>query len=109
MPVRAIHGVGKATEQVLATAGITTIADLQDYPRDFRALVGSFASTLKQFAFGEDHRALELGDDPKSISSENTFLHDTADRRMLRECLREQAADVAASLHRKSSKLKRCR
>jgi DNA polymerase-4 len=101
MNVRAIHGVGKVTEQVLINAGIKTIADLQDHKGDLRALVGSWAPTLKRFAFGEDERALELGDDPKSISSENTFLRDTADRRVLRDCLREQAEDIARSLARK--------
>jgi DNA polymerase IV len=99
--VRAIHGVGKVTEQVLVNAGIKTIGDLQDYRGDLRALVGAWATTLKRFAFGDDDRPLELGDDPKSISSENTFLRDTADRRVLRDCLREQAEDVARGLARK--------
>ncbi len=101
MAVRAIHGVGKVTEQILTSAGIKTIGDLQDYGGDLRALVGSWAPTLKRYAFGEDDRSLELGDEPKSISSENTFLRDTADRRVLRDCLREQAEDVARGLARK--------
>lgn len=101
MPVRVIHGVGRVTEETLQRAGLRTIADLQDYPGDLRALVGSFGPMLKRFAIGEDDRRLELGDDPKSISSENTFLHDTADRRILRDSLREQAQDVARGLVRK--------
>src|SRR5678816_4353077 len=39
LPVRKIHGVGSATEQVLAEAGIQTFADLQDYMGDLRSLV----------------------------------------------------------------------
>lgn len=101
MPVRAIHGVGKVTEQVLVNSAIRTIGDLQDYAGDLRALVGSWAPTLKRLALGEDDRALDLGDERKSISSENTFLRDTADRRALRDCLREQANDVAETLRRK--------
>jgi DNA polymerase-4 len=101
MPVRSIHGVGKVTEQVLQQAGIETVGDLQDYPGDLRALVGSFGPKLKQFAFGEDDRPLEIGDDIKSISSEETFLHDTEDRKILRACLREQAAEISAKLKRK--------
>jgi DNA polymerase-4 len=85
----------------LQKAGIATVADLQDHPGDLRALVGSFAARLKAFAFGEDDRALELDDTIKSISSEETFLHDTDDRRILKKSLREQAADVAAKLKRK--------
>jgi DNA polymerase IV len=101
LPVRAIHGIGKVTEEALHQAGLRTVGDLQDYAGDLRALVGSWGPTLKQFAFGEDNRALELGDEIKSISAEETFERDTEDRKVLRTCLREQAADIAARLKRK--------
>jgi DNA polymerase-4 len=98
LPIRALHGVGKVTEENLHRAGIRTVGDLQNYPGDLRALVGSWGPELKRFAFGEDDRPLDLGDEVKSISSENTFLHDTDDRPTLRACLKEQAEDVARSL-----------
>ena len=98
MPVRAIHGVGHVTEEVLNRAGIHTVGDLQDYPGDLRALVGSFAARLKAFAFGEDDRPLEVDDTIKSISSEETFLRDTDDRIILKKSLRDQAAEVSAKL-----------
>ena len=101
LPVRALYGVGKVTEQVLHRAGIQTIGDLQDYPGDLRALTGSFGVRLRQFALGEDDRPLEFGEEVKSISGEETFLHDTDDRKVLRACLRTQAADIAASLKRR--------
>jgi DNA polymerase IV len=101
MPVRAIHGVGRATEQVLNRAGIESIGDLQDYPGDLRALLGSFAQRLRQFAFSEDDRPLEFDETVKSISSEETFDHDTEDRQVLRKSLRDQAADVAGTLRRR--------
>jgi DNA polymerase-4 len=101
MPVRAIHGVGRATEQVLNRAGIESIGDLQDYPGDLRALVGSFAARLRAFALGEDDRALELDETVKSISSEETFDTDTEDRRVLKKSLRAQAADIAGTLKRR--------
>jgi DNA polymerase-4 len=45
---------------------------------------------------------LEIGDEIKSISGEETFLKDTDDRKILRACLREQAADISARLtHRR--------
>jgi DNA polymerase-4 len=50
---------------------------------------------------GNDDRALALGEEIKSISSENTFLHDTDDRKVLRTCLREQAAEISEKLKRK--------
>lgn len=101
LPVRALYGVGRVTEETLNRAGVAAVGDLQDYPGDLRALVGSFGPKLKQYAFGEDDRPLELGDMVKSISGEETFLKDTDDRRVLRACLKEQAADIAARLKRK--------
>jgi DNA polymerase IV len=98
LQVRVLYGVGKVTEQVLNQAGIVTIGDLQDYAGDLRALVGSFGSKLKRFAFGEDDRPLEIGDEIKSISNEETFLKDTDDRKVLRACLREQATDISQRL-----------
>src|SRR4029077_4025691 len=101
LPVRSLYGVGKVTEQILREAGVETAGDLQDYPGDLRALAGSFGPKLRQFAFGEDDRPLELGDEIKSISGEETFLKDTDDRKILRTCLREQAADISARLKRR--------
>ena len=100
-PVRVLYGVGKVTEQVLNQVGIRTVGNLQDYSGDLRALIGSFGPKLKQFAFGEDDRPLELGDEIKSISGEETFLRDTDDRKLLRACLKEQAADISARLKRR--------
>jgi len=102
LPVRVLYGVGKVTEQVLNQTGLITVGDLQDYAGDLRALVGSFGPKLKQFAFGEDDRPLELGNEIKSISSEETFLKDTDDRKLLRACLRTQATDISAGLKRRN-------
>ena len=102
LPVRVLYGVGMVTEQVLNQAGLRTVGDLQDYTGDLRALVGSYGPKLKQFAFGEDDRPLELGEEIKSISGEETFLQDTEDRKVLRACLKEQAADISGRLkHRR--------
>ena len=101
LPVRSLHGVGTVTEARLLQAGLLTVGDLQDYQGDFRALVGSWGGELKRFAFGDDNRPLELGDDIKSISSENPFLEDTDDRPTLRGCLREQAEEIAGKLTRR--------
>ena len=101
LPVRALYGVGKVTEQVLQQAGISRVGDLQDYPGDLRALVGSFGPKLKEFAFGEDDRPVETSNEVKSISSEETFLADTDDRKVLRNCLLTQAEDIASGLKRK--------
>jgi DNA polymerase-4 len=101
LPVRALHGVGRVTEEILRNAGVETVADLQTYPGDLRALVGSFAARLRAFAFGNDDRPLALDDTIKSISNEETFLHDTDDRKVLKKSLLEQAEEISARLQRK--------
>ena len=101
LPIRKIHGVGTATEKVLNGAGIFTMGDLQNHPGDLRALVGSFSRQLASYAFGNDDRPLELGDEIKSISSEETFERDTMDRGQLRQCLWAQAEEIATRLKRK--------
>jgi DNA polymerase-4 len=101
MSIRAIHGVGKVTEQILNQAGIKTVGDLQDFTGDLRKFVGSFGPTLKRFSFGEDERELETDAETKSISSEETFDRDTGDKRVLRDCLRAQAAEISAELKEK--------
>jgi DNA polymerase-4 len=102
LPVRVLYGVGQVTQQSLNKAGISTIGDLQDYQGDLRAVAGSFGPKLKKFAFGEDDRLLELGNEIKSISGEETFQNDTDDRKVLRDCLKQQAADLANGLKRRN-------
>jgi len=101
LPVHVLHGVGQVTARQLNQAGIETVGDLQDYAGDIRAVMGSFGPVLRRFAFGEDDRLLDLSSEVKSMSSENTFLKDTADRKVLRSTLREQAAEIAAELQEK--------
>ena len=100
LPTNAIPGVGPVTQQALSRFGLETIGDLQDTPRNLAAAVGSFAPTLRQLAFGQDDRLLDMSEERKSISSETTFLHDTESRPILRAALKELAADVAGTLER---------
>lgn len=100
LSVRVIHGVGPVTAQTLEYHGIATIGDLQDTSANLEELVGSFAANLKARAFGQDDRPLDLSDERKSISAENTFLTDTDHRPTLRAALKEMAADVAGSMGR---------
>ena len=100
LPASAIHGVGKVTNEALSSAGIKSIADLQDYKGNLRALVGSFAEKLNLFAFGIDNRPLDFDGAVKSISAEETFARDTADRKLLVPALKQQATEIAAKLSR---------
>jgi DNA polymerase-4 len=99
LPIQAIHGVGPVTAQALQDNGLHTIGDLQNTTLDLEAIVGSFAGTLKERALGNDDRPVDLSDERKSISAENTFLTDTDHRPTLRAALREMAVDVAQTLN----------
>ncbi|TLD69888.1 DNA polymerase IV [Phragmitibacter flavus] len=98
LPIRSIHGVGPVTAATLEKHQLHTIADLQDTKLNLDLLIGSFATTLKARAMGEDDRPLDLSDERKSISAENTFLTDTDHRPTLRAALKEMATDVAQTL-----------
>lgn len=98
LAVGTIHGVGPVTAKALQDCGLNTIGDLQETEIELGPLVGSFASTLKARAFGEDDRPVDPSDERKSISAENTFLEDTDDRGVLRMALREMAEDVSQTL-----------
>jgi DNA polymerase IV len=103
LSVRAVHGVGPVTAESLEAGGLRTIGDLQNSElHGLREVVGSFAEHLRERAFGNDDRELDLSEERKSISSETTFLHDTDDRRVLRQALKELAADVAGTLQKSS-------
>jgi DNA polymerase-4 len=100
LSVRSIHGVGPVTAQSLTDRGLHTIGDIQDTEMDLTPMVGSWAETLKHRALGIDDRPVDLSEDRKSISAENTFLNDTDDRPTLRAALKELAADVAQTLEK---------
>jgi DNA polymerase-4 len=98
LSIRSIHGVGPVTAATLEKHQLRTIGDLQDTKINLDRLIGSFAPTLKARAMGQDDRPLDLSDERKSISAENTFLTDTDHRPTLRAALKEMAADVAQTL-----------
>jgi DNA polymerase-4 len=106
LPVRALVGVGPKAEARLRAVGITTIGELSDRARDeLVALFGrAYGRYLSEASRGIDHSTLRAEREPKSLSAEHTFSHDTADRRVLWERLRAQAAEVSARLSQEGLK-----
>ncbi|MER7705506.1 DNA polymerase IV [Kitasatospora sp. NPDC097605] len=88
MPVRALPGIGPATEQVLRRAGLTTVAELAAAGEaELVQLLGrAHGVGVHQMAIGLDDRPVVADQDAKSVSVEDTFEVDLADRdRVLRE------------------------
>lgn len=98
--VRLLPGVGPKAEERLAAAGIVTIgalAALHDGELE-RLLPGKIGVLLRDRARGIDLRPLELEAEAVSISTEETFERDVADRERLHDELRRMAQRVAERL-----------
>jgi DNA polymerase-4 len=97
---RRLPGVGPKAEARLQAAGIATVGALAALgDAELRRLLpGSVGTMLRDRARGIDSRGLEFDTERISISVENTFDRDIADRDRLHDELRGMAAEVARSL-----------
>jgi DNA polymerase IV len=102
-PVRALPGVGPRAEARLQTAGVETVGTLAGLSdADLRAILpGSVGRLLRDRARGHDDRDLELDVEQVSISVEETFERDLADREALHAELRRMSVEVGGHLRRK--------
>ena len=98
--VRLLPGVGPRAEERLAAAGVATIGSLAGLEDDelARLLPGKVGHLLRDRARGIDPRPLETATETISISTEETFEHDEADRGRLHDELRRMAEHVAERL-----------
>jgi DNA polymerase-4 len=98
--VRKLPGVGPKAEQRLRDAGIDTIGQLAalDETSLRRLLPGKVGRLLHDRARGIDPRGLELAVERISVSHEETFEQDIADRAVLHAELRRMAERLAERL-----------
>jgi DNA polymerase-4 len=101
--VRRLPGVGPKAEERLHRAGVTTVGGLAALgDADLaRLLPGSVGTMLRERACGVDPRGLDLAVERISLSVENTFERDVADRERLHDELRGMATELAAALRRR--------
>ena len=100
--VRKLPGVGPRSEARLRAVGLDTIgalAALTDAELK-RLLPGKVGALLRDRARGIDPRPLETSTDRVSISHEETFERDIADRERLKDELRRMATSLAEHLQR---------
>lgn len=100
LPVRALWGVGPATADRLRKIGVGTVADLRVLTEpDLVGLLGvAWGGMLFRLARGMDARAVEPERPTKSISAEDTYPHDLADRAAMRVAVAELAERVVRRL-----------
>ena len=99
LPVSRIWGIGKVTEKALKSKGISTIEQLRETPTEIlRSIFGEQTAHVRRLAQGVDNREVESGREAKSISSEQTFATDIADKSILLDVLLHQVEDVAQRL-----------
>lgn len=100
LPVRALWGVGPATADRLRRIGVSTVAELRVLTEtDLVGLLGAaWGGMLFRLARGMDARAVEPERQTKSISAEDTYPHDLADRVAMRAAVTELAERVVRRL-----------
>lgn len=103
LPISAMWGVGRATEEKLRGRGIHTVGDLAEYPLDkLRRAVGeASAHKLHELSHGRDARSVRTDRVEKSISGEETFEHDLTDPTPLMRELLKLSQKVAARMRGK--------
>ena len=108
LSIRALSGIGSATERVLAAEGIHTLGDLarQD-PRKMERLVGTNGPRLVARARGEERSSVTLATEkrtPKSVSNERTFSRDLTTADEVRAAIGFVSEQVGTRLRRKGLK-----
>jgi DNA polymerase IV len=100
--IRKLPGVGPRSEARFRAAGVDTIGALARLTDEElrRLLPGKIGAILRHRARGIDKRPVETTSERVSISHEETFPKDIADRDRLKEELRRMAASLADHLQR---------
>jgi DNA polymerase-4 len=90
LTVGRIWGIGKKGEQRLHGLGIRTIGQLAEMPvQTLTQHFGESGQYMWDLAHGRDDRPVVADREAKSVSTETTFAHDSADRNVLRSWLLE--------------------
>ncbi len=107
LPVGRLWGVGAVAEARLLRFGLRTIGDLARLgAAQAHAWLGDWGVEMARLARGEDVRDVEPYRDAVSMSEENTFASDVADRALLEAAILAHSDSVARRL-RKSGEQRR--
>jgi DNA polymerase-4 len=100
LPVQSLWGVGRATLAKLTGLGVRTVGELADLPE--YAVIGALGTSvgghLHRLSNGIDDRPVVVDQRPKSVSHEETFAVDQAERAELERELVRMADSVGSRL-----------
>ncbi len=102
LPLEALWGVGEVTAERLRRLGLRTVGQLAAYPLELlEQQFGEYGRRLHQLAHGIDDTPLVVVGEPKQVSAETTFDHDTSERDFLETALLALCERVGERLRRK--------
>jgi DNA polymerase IV len=88
LSVRRIPGIGRVTEAALKSLGVETVTQLQQIAlQRLEDVFGKWGQALYRKARGTDSFEFFVDAEPKSVSHNQTFGHDTNDREILESTL----------------------
>ena len=101
--IRLLPGIGPRTEERLRSLGISTLGALAEVGDSelHTLLPGKVGRMIRDRARGIDPRGVEAPAAAVSLSTEETFVRDVADRERLHDELRRMAGQVAEGLERR--------
>lgn len=107
LPIAVIPGVGKKTEEYLTKKGFKIVSDLQAASlNELVKLLGVHGEWLHHASHGRGSTTFEIDHLVKSISREETFVHDISNSEELENILFKLVEDVCSTLRSKSLKAK---
>ncbi len=99
LPVRKLHGVGKKTEQVLKSFGISTVEDLAKYDKNLLVEnFGKWGLYMHLIANGIDDSEIIEEEGIQSIGREVTFDEDTNDILILNETIDAMSDNIYSTI-----------
>lgn len=101
LPIRAMSGIGQATEREMQRLGFRTLGQIAAADESFlRQHFGVWGLEFKEAALGIDERPVVPWEDPKSIGRETTFERDASDPEYLLSVLSSFVEECCAELRR---------
>lgn len=105
--IEKLWGVGKKSQKILNSIGITKIKDLARADKEkLKKIFGKNGGHLWELAQGIDRRQVELPEEAKSISNELTFSRDTSDYGKIEPALSKLSEQVSTRLKKQNLRAK---